>query len=98
MTRAALLLLAGISLAIGTRAGATTSTASAAIPMDDTITWLCCYYTCSTNGGPSHPTSFCHPSSIGTECPATPAPSEDSEVCVLEIQRPAENCEECVVP
>lgn len=101
MIRVALIVLAGISLAVTLGARTATSTASAAVPAtaaDPAVppTWLCCYYTCSTNGGPTHDTAFCHPSSIGPECPQNPAPSDAAQECVLVSQRPAEGCEDCV--
>jgi hypothetical protein len=58
--------------------------------------WICCAYACTTNGGQSHNTYFCHPSSIGSTCPALPAQSENAEQCVPGPQNQANSCEECV--
>ena len=96
MLKTVLVTLVSIVIAVVVTARSSTPTASAAVPASTTITWLCCDYMCSTNGGPSHGTSFCHASSIGTECPNTPAPTDASQECTLISQRPAEGCEDCV--
>ena len=97
MIRAVLLTVGAITLAVALGGRSPTPRASAAVPAADVPpTWICCTYTCRTSGGPSHETAFCHASTIGSECPQTPAPSDAAQACTLVSQRPAEGCSECV--
>jgi hypothetical protein len=104
--RTTMLITLGILLLIFTTSGGAsnlpatdnvrTTTVDPPVMMAQNPSWICCVYTCTTNGGQTHDTDFCHPSSIGPHCPDTPAPSENAEDCELVDEYPANSCQECV--